>query len=64
MSAVRTSLLARVGVKPFGGRPLSGAMVADLLPKLALGLNEARRRSRAFFVHVCCYFSREEFTWT
>ena len=19
---------------------------------------------RAFFLHVCCYFSREEFTWT
>ncbi len=43
LTTVREALLTRVNAKPFGGRSLTGKLVAELLPKLAHSLNEVSR---------------------
>jgi hypothetical protein len=47
LTTVREALLTRVNTKPFGGRALTGKLVAELLPKLAHSLNEVSRRMGA-----------------
>ena len=42
MDHVRDNLMAHVNAKVFGGRPLSGRLIADMLPKLVLSVNDVR----------------------
>jgi hypothetical protein len=42
MDHVRDNLMAHVNAKVFGGRSLSGRLIADMLPKLVLSVNDVR----------------------